>query len=52
MEKHGFVESDIDGLAIETAVDNLADLENLARKHEVRRHASFRELERWRKKTL
>ena len=52
MEKHGFVETDIEGVAIETSVDTLADLENLALKHEIQRRATFRELERRRKKTL
>ena len=52
MEKNGFVETDIDRLAMETSVDALADLENLALKHEIQRRATFRELERRRKKTL
>jgi hypothetical protein len=52
MEKNGFVETDIDRLAMETSVDTLADLENLALKHEIQRRATFRELERRRKKTL
>jgi hypothetical protein len=46
MEKHGFVERDIDRLAMETSADFLADLENLALKHEIRREAIFRQLER------
>jgi hypothetical protein len=50
MEKHGFVETDIDRVAMETSVDTLADLENLAFKHEIRREAIVRELERRRKK--
>jgi len=50
MEKHGFVETDIDRLAMETSADTLADIENLAFKHEIRREAIFRELERRRKK--
>jgi hypothetical protein len=50
MEAHGFVESDIDRVAMETSADTLADLENLAFKHEIRREAIVRELERRRKK--
>jgi hypothetical protein len=50
MEKHGFVETDIEGVAIETSVDTLADLESLAIKHEIRREAIVRKLERGRKK--
>ena len=50
MEKHGFVETDIDRVAMETSVDTLADLESLAFKHEIRREAIFRKLERRRKK--
>jgi hypothetical protein len=50
MEKHGFVETDIDRLAMETSADSLADLENLALKHEIQREAIFRNLERRRKK--
>jgi hypothetical protein len=46
LKKHGFDESDIDRLAMEIAVDTLADLEDLALKHEIRREAIFRELER------
>jgi hypothetical protein len=49
MEQHGFVETDIDRLAMEASVDTLADLENLALKHESRREAILRELERRRK---
>jgi hypothetical protein len=45
IEKHGFVETDIDRLAMEMSVDSLADLENLALKHEIRREDIFRELE-------
>jgi hypothetical protein len=52
MEKNGFVETDIDRLAMETSVDALADLEDLALKHEIQRRATLRELERRRKKTL
>ena len=44
MEQHGFVETDIDRVAMEMSVDTLADLENLALKHEVRRKATVREL--------
>jgi hypothetical protein len=50
MEKHGFVEADIDRLAMETSLGSLADLENLALKHEIRRERILRELERRRKK--
>jgi hypothetical protein len=50
MEKHGFGETDIDRLSIETSVDTLADLENLALKHEIGREAIFREAERRREK--
>jgi hypothetical protein len=49
MEKHGFVEADIDRVAMETSVKSLADLENLALKHEIRRERILRELERRRK---
>jgi hypothetical protein len=38
--------TDIDRLAMESSVDVLADLENLALKHEIRREAILRELER------
>jgi hypothetical protein len=50
MEEHRFVEADIDRVAMETSVDTLADLENLAFRHEIRREAIVRELERRRKK--
>jgi hypothetical protein len=50
MEQRGFLESDIDRIATETSVDSLADLENLALKHEIQRKAAVRELERRRKK--
>ena len=50
MEEHGFVESDIERVAMERSVDTLADLESLALKHEIRREAHFRKLERRRKK--
>jgi hypothetical protein len=50
MEQHGFVETDIDRVAMEASVDTLADLESLALKHEIRREAIVRELERRRKK--
>jgi hypothetical protein len=46
IEKHGFAETDIEGVAMETSVDTLADLESLALKHEIRREAIFRRLER------
>jgi hypothetical protein len=49
MEKHGFLEVDIDRVAMETSVESLADLENLALKHEIRRERILRELERRRK---
>jgi hypothetical protein len=51
MEKHGFVESDIEPVAMETSVDTLADLDSLALKHEIQREAIFRKLERRRKKS-
>jgi hypothetical protein len=51
MEDHGFVESDIDRVVMETSADTLADLETLALKHEIRREAIVRELERRRKKS-
>jgi hypothetical protein len=50
MKKHGFIETDIDRLAMEMSVDTLADLENIALKHEIRREDIFRELERRREK--
>ena len=50
IEKHGFVETNIDRLAMEMSVDSLADLENLALNHEIRREDIFRELERRREK--
>jgi hypothetical protein len=50
MGQHGFVETDIDRVAMETSVDTLAELENLAFRHEIRREAVVRELERRRKK--
>ena len=50
MEEHGFVESDIDRVAMEASAETLADLETLAFKHEIRREATVRELERRRKK--
>lgn len=46
LKAQGFEESDIDRLAMESSVDVLADLENLALKHEIRREAILRELER------
>jgi hypothetical protein len=42
MAKHGFVETDIERVAMETSVDTLADLESLAFKHEIRREAICR----------
>jgi len=50
MERHGFVESDIDRVAMETSANTLAGLESLAFRHEIRREAIIRELERRRKK--
>ena len=50
MEQHGFVETDIDRVAMKASVDTLADLEILALKHESRREAIVRELDRRRKK--
>jgi hypothetical protein len=50
MEEHGFVETDIDRVAMETSADTLADLEKLALSHEIRRGAIVREVERRRKK--
>jgi hypothetical protein len=50
--KHGFVEADIERAAMEKSIDILTDLESLAFKHEIRREAMFRKLERRRKKTL
>jgi len=50
MGKHGFFESDIERVAMEASVDTLADIESLAFKHEIRREAIFRKLERRRKK--
>ena len=52
MEKHGFVETDIEEVAMEGSGDTLADLASLAFKHESRREANFRQLERRRKKRL
>jgi hypothetical protein len=45
LKAHGFDEADIDGLAMERSVDTLAELQNLALKHELRREAILRELE-------
>ena len=50
LEKHGFDETAIERVAVETSVAALADLESLALKHEIRREAIFRKLERRRKK--
>jgi hypothetical protein len=50
LKEHGFEEPDIDRLAMESSVDVLADLENLALKHEIRREAILRELEARREK--
>jgi hypothetical protein len=46
LKEHGFDEIDIDRLAMESSVGVLADLENLALKHEIRREAILHELER------
>jgi len=50
IQKHGFTEADIDQIVMETSVEILADLENLAIKHEIRREANIRDLQRRRKK--
>jgi hypothetical protein len=49
LKEHDVVESDIGQIAIETSVDILTDVESLALKHEIRREAIFRILERRRK---
>lgn len=46
LKKYGLSESDIDRVAMEKSVGALADLENLAFRHEVRREAIFKEVER------
>jgi hypothetical protein len=50
LEKHGFSEADIDNIALQMSLDTLADLENLALKHETRREAIFAELMRGRER--
>jgi hypothetical protein len=50
MKAHGVDESDIDMVAIQISAGALTDLENLTLKHEIRREAIFREVERRRKK--
>jgi hypothetical protein len=50
IQKHGFAETDIDRIVMETSVETLANLENLAIKHEIRREANIRDLDRRRKK--
>jgi hypothetical protein len=46
LKKHGLGESDIDRVAMEESAEALTALDNLALRHEVRREAIFRELER------
>jgi hypothetical protein len=50
LKKHGFTETDIERVAMESSVDALNDLENLALKHELRRGAILCELERRRER--
>jgi hypothetical protein len=50
LKKHGFTETDIDRVAMESSVETLASLENLALKHELRREAILCELERRRER--
>jgi hypothetical protein len=50
LKKHGFTETDVDRVAIETSVETLASLENLALRHELRREAILCELERRRER--
>jgi hypothetical protein len=50
LKKHGLLESDIDRVAMEASAEALTALENLAFRHEIRREAIFRELERRREK--
>jgi hypothetical protein len=45
LKKHGFTETDIDRVAMESSIGALANLENLALKHEFRREAILCELE-------
>jgi hypothetical protein len=45
LKKHGFTETDIDRVAMESSIGALANLENLALKHELRREAILCELE-------
>jgi hypothetical protein len=46
LKKHGITEADIDRVAMESSVDTLTAIENLALKHELRREEILRELER------
>jgi hypothetical protein len=50
LKKHGFAETDIDRVTMESSVDTLTDLENLALKHELRGEAILCELERRRER--
>jgi len=50
LQKHGLDESAIDSVAIQGSLGALAGIENLTLKHELRREAIFREVERRRKK--
>jgi hypothetical protein len=50
LEKHGFDESAFERIVMATSVDTLADLQSLALKHEIRREATYRILERRQKK--
>jgi hypothetical protein len=45
LKKHGFTEIDIDRVAMESSIGTLANIENLALKHELRREAILCELE-------
>jgi hypothetical protein len=46
LKKRGITEADIDCVAMESSVDTLTAIENLALKHELRREEILRELER------
>jgi hypothetical protein len=50
LKKHGITEEYIDGVAMECSADTLATIENLALKHELRREAILREIERRRER--
>ena len=50
LKDHGLDEADIERLATQISVDTLAELENLALKHEIRREAIFRGAESRREK--